>query len=90
MIYAVPSAGLARSTEVQLRFQKEKKERKKKKLEGKDEKKPDYEQSHARHTSILYPIVFREIYWSSRHAWSKDGEQRQQGAKVIDADARSC
>lgn len=30
MFYAVPSAGLARSTEVQLRFQKEKKERKKK------------------------------------------------------------
>lgn len=89
MVYAVPSAGLARSTEVQLRFQKEKKERKEN-MKKKIKKKPDYEQSHARHTSILYPIVFREIYWSSRHTWSKDGEQRQQGAKVIDADARSC
>lgn len=38
MVYAVPSAGLARSTEVQLRFQKEKKERKKKKHEEKDRK----------------------------------------------------
>lgn len=37
MVYAVPSAGLARSTEVQLRFQKEKKERKKK-HEEKDKK----------------------------------------------------
>lgn len=90
MVYAVPSAGLARSTEVQLRFQKEGNKGKKKKHEEKDKKKPDYEQSHARHTSVLYLIVFREIYGSSRNTWSKDGEQRQQGAKVIDADARSC
>lgn len=59
-------------------------------MKKKIKKKPDYEQSQARHTSVLYLIVFREIYGSSRNTWSKDGEQRQQGAKVIDADARSC
>lgn len=35
MVYAVPSAGLARSTEVQLRFQKEENKGKKKKHEEK-------------------------------------------------------
>lgn len=62
MVYAVPSAGLARSTEVQLSVQKEENKGKKKKHEEKDKKKPDYEQSHASHTSVLYLIVFREIY----------------------------